>query len=139
MTLAGGFMNVQGGSVLQVGSVYYWVGIQFAKDGQYPFGAVNLYKSTDLVNWTWVKAILTPQQSGDLAAGRWVGRPDLVYNPTTQTYILVLEIDGTGYNVGPGNMVGFASSSSVESPYTYLGSTACRRRVNTDPVASVEL
>ncbi len=119
-----GFMSVQGGSVLKVASTYYWAGIQFASDGSAAFGAVNLYKSTDLVNWTWVKALLSPQTSGDLAAGRWVGRPDLVYNPTTQKYILVLEIDGSGSNVGPGNLIGFATSPTIEGTYTYLGSTA---------------
>ena len=122
---AGGqVMNVQGGSILKVGAVYYWAGIQFAGGGSSSFGAVNLYRSTDLVNWTWVKALLTPQPSGDLAAGRWVGRPDLIFNPTTNQYILVLEIDGSGSNIGPGNKVGFATSSAIDGNYNYLGSTA---------------
>jgi len=120
----GGFMSTQGGSVLKVGSVYYWVGTQFAQTGGYAFGAVNLYRSTDLVNWNWVKALLTPQTSGDLAAGRWVGRPDLIFNPSTNRYILVLEIDGTGSNIGPGSKIGFASSPTIEGNYTYHGSTA---------------
>ncbi len=119
-----GFLSAQGGSVLKVGSTYYWVGMEFANDGDYAFGAVNLYKSTDLMNWTWVKAIFTPQPSGDLAVGDWVGRPDLVYNPSTGKYIIVMEIDGTGSGIGPGNKIGFASSSTVEGTYTYHGSTA---------------
>lgn len=121
---SGSFLSAQGGSVLKVGSSYYWVGIEFADDGEYAFGAVNLYKSNDLVNWSWVKAIFTPQGSGDLAVGDWVGRPDLVYNPTTNKYIIVMEIDGTGSSIGPGNKIGFASSSTVEGTYTYHGSTA---------------
>ncbi|MBG6056053.1 hypothetical protein IWX81_002485 [Salinibacterium sp. CAN_S4] len=122
---AGGkIMSSQGGSVLKVGNTYYWVGIEFATTGQYPFGAVNMYQSTDLVNWTFVKAIVTPQTSGDLASGRWVGRPDLVYNPTTSTYVLIMEIDGSGSGVGPGNKIGFATSSTVTGTYTYRGSTA---------------
>ncbi len=120
----GGFISAQGGSVLKVGSTYYWVGVEFAGDGEYAFGAVNLYKSSDLTNWTWVKAIFTPHGTGDFEPGSWVGRPDLVYNPTTAKYVLVMEIDGLGSGIGPGNKIGFASSSTVEGTYTYHGSTA---------------
>ena len=113
-------IKAQGGSILKVGSTYYWVGTEM-NGGSYAFSAVNLYKSTDLQNWAWVKAILVPTGTGDLAAGKWVGRPDLVYNPTTAKYIVVVEVESGG--AGPGNKIGFASSSTVEGTYTYAGST----------------
>jgi hypothetical protein len=119
--ISGNEIKAQGGSVLKVGSTYYWVGTEM-NGGSYAFAAVNLYKSTDLERWTFVKAVLTPQASGDLAAGNWVGRPDLIYNSTTGRYIVVVEVQSTGGYVG--SFVGFASSSTVEGTYTYQGSSA---------------
>ncbi len=114
-------IKAQGGSVLRVGSTYYWVGIEM-NNGAYAFQAVNLYSSTDLENWTFRKRLFTPQASGDFKTGNWVGRPDLVYNPSTQKYVLVMEMDASDIN-GPGNYVGFASSSTVDGSYTYHGHT----------------
>jgi hypothetical protein len=116
---SGNEIKAQGGSVLQVGSTYYWIGTQM-DNGSFYFVAVNLYKSTNLQDWTFVKAIFTPSGTGDLGVNKWVGRPDLIYNPTTAKYIVVVEAQGGG---GPGNTIGFASSSTVEGTYTYAGST----------------
>ena len=117
---SGNEIKAQGGSILKVGSTYYWAGTEM-NGGSYAFAAINLYKSTDLQNWTFVKKMLSPTGSGDLAAGKWVGRPDLVYNPSTAKYILVVEVESGG--AGPGNKIGFASSSTVEGTYAYAGST----------------
>lgn len=116
---SGSEIQAQGGSVLKVGSTWYWVGTQL-NGGKFGFEAVNMYRSTDLTNWTFVKAIFTPAGSGDLRSGTWVGRPDIVYNAATQKYILVMEIGLSGTF---GNRLGFASSSTIEGDYTYLGST----------------
>jgi hypothetical protein len=115
---AGNEIKAQGGSILKVGSTWYWAGTQL-DDGKTGFKAVNLYSSSDLTNWTFVRAILSPTASGDLATGAWVGRPDLVYNPSTAQFVLVMEING-----GHPNKLGFATSSSVSGPYTYLGSSS---------------
>ncbi len=117
---SGNEIKAQGGSILKVGSTYYWTGTEM-NGGSYGFDAVNLYKSTNLQDWTFVKRILAPTGTGDLAAGKWVGRADLVYNPSTATYIVVVEVESGG--AGPGNKIGFASSSTVEGTYTYAGST----------------
>ncbi|MFF4935064.1 family 43 glycosylhydrolase [Streptomyces griseofuscus] len=105
----------QGGNVLKVGSTYYWVGSQLVHGD--PYKQVNLYKSTDLEHWTFVKAILKQSgDSGDLAVGHWLGRPQLAHNPTTGKYVLVAEVSGV-----KGNNILFASSDTVEGDYQPVG------------------
>ncbi|MYR89101.1 family 43 glycosylhydrolase [Streptomyces sp. SID685] len=103
----------QGGNVLKVGSTYYWVGSKLVHNQP---KQVNLYSSTDLEHWQFVKAILSQDGSSpDLAAGTWLGRPQLVYNPTTKRYVLVVEVNGA-----KGNNILFASSTAIDGNYTLV-------------------
>ncbi|MFF1418147.1 family 43 glycosylhydrolase [Streptomyces sp. NPDC058280] len=111
---AGNEILAQGGNVLKVGSTYYWAGTKLvsgaAKD-------VNLYSSTDLENWTFEGPILSQDGTeGDLAEGNWLGRPQLVRNPASGTFVLVVEVDGA-----LGNNVLFATSPTVDGTYTPTG------------------
>ncbi|MFF6981356.1 hypothetical protein ACFZAV_27520 [Streptomyces sp. NPDC008343] len=92
---AGNPVLAQGGTVLKVGSTYYWVG-QKLVSGQPK--AINLYSSTDLENWTFEKAIL--EQDGSkpyLTYPLWLGRPQLLQRPDG-TFVVVAEVNNGDRN-----------------------------------------
>ena len=78
------------------------------------------YSSTDLVHWTRQANALSRQASGDLAAGRIVERPKVLYNSATGKYVMWMHIDNTSYN---DQRAGVAVSDTPCGPYTYLGAT----------------
>src|SRR5512142_2804288 len=115
---AGNRMQAHGAGVFTVGSTYYLVGED--KTAGSTFTAVACYSSTDLVHWTRQQNALSRQSSGDLAAGRIVERPKVIYNSTTGKYVLWVHIDNTSYS---DRRAGVATSTTPCGPYTYLGST----------------
>ena len=84
------------------------------------FTAVACYSSTDLVHWTRQTDALSRQASGDLAAGRIVERPKVLFNSATGRYVMWMHIDNTSYN---DQRAGVAVSTTPCGPYTYLGAT----------------
>src|SRR5438874_294401 len=82
---AGNRLQAHGAGIFTVGSTYYMVGED--KSAGATFTAVACYSSTDLVHWTRQTDALSRQPSGDLAAGRIVERPKVLYNSTTGRYV----------------------------------------------------
>jgi beta-xylosidase len=82
------------------------------------FQNVNCYSSTDLVQWTYVGALLTRQGSGDLGPNRVVERPKVIYNSKTGKYVLWMHIDNSGYSEA---RAGVATGDSVCGQYQYIG------------------
>jgi Ricin-type beta-trefoil lectin domain/Glycosyl hydrolases family 43 len=115
---AGNRLQAHGVGVISVGSTYYMVGED--KIAGSTFTAVACYSSTDLVHWTRQANALSRQPSGDLAAGRIVERPKLIYNSSTGKYVMWMHIDNTSYN---DQRAGVAVSDTPCGPYTYLGAT----------------
>ena len=83
------------------------------------FQNINCYSSTNLVQWTYVRALLTLQFSGDLGPNRTIERPKIIYNSNTKQYVMWMHVDNTGYSEAK---VGVATSSNVCGQYTYKGS-----------------
>ncbi|MFS0912239.1 family 43 glycosylhydrolase [Microbacterium sp. 179-I 3D2 NHS] len=147
---AGNQIKAQGGNVLRVGDTYYWVGIGMDPQGSAPTSppkSINLYSSSDLENWTFVRALVSQwdddlnddgvkdvpdSQSGivggdpesDLAVGRWLGRPQLVQHPDGR-FILTAEVNGNrknSANKGLGNAVAFfEASNGIDGDFEYQG------------------
>src|SRR5579871_6855749 len=101
----GGFWNdtsgkrieAHGGGFIQVGDTWYWVGEDKSMNSG-NFFAVNVYASQDLVHWQFRNAIITRQTSTDLAAAdRIIERPKIIYNDSTQQYVMWLHWDGMNY------------------------------------------
>ena len=80
---------------------------------------MNCYSSTNLVEWTYVGALLSRQGSGDLGPNRVVERPKVIYNDSTKKYVLYMHIDSSSYGEAK---VGVATGDSVCGSYTYRGS-----------------
>jgi hypothetical protein len=115
---SGKSLQAHGAGLIKVGSTYYWFG-ENRTDNNWLFEAISCYSSTDLVNWTFRKNVLTLQSSGDLGPNRIVERPKVIYNASTQTFVMYLHIDNTSYGEAK---VGVATSKTVDGDYTYQGS-----------------
>jgi len=123
-------ISAHGGGIIKVGDTYYWFGEYTDSDPNnlmnagmghvtHQFIAVTCYRSTDFVNWTFENNVLTQQVSGDLGPGRVVERPKVIYNTSTNTYVMYMHIDNATYNQAK---YGVAICSTVDGDYTYLGS-----------------
>ncbi len=117
----GNYIQAHGGGMIKVGSTYYWLGEDKTGENSNDtsFQHVPCYASTDLAHWTFVNYVLSRQASGDLGPHRIVERPKVIYNSTTQQYVMYMHIDDPNYST---NNVGVATSSSVCGNYTYRGS-----------------
>src|SRR2546429_3323195 len=75
-------IQAHGGGMIKVGSTYYWLGEDKTGEssGNTPFLDVPCYSSTDLAHWTFVRNVLTAQNSGDLGPGHIVERPKVIFN-----------------------------------------------------------
>lgn len=92
-------------------------GIGTDKSNGNGFTAVNCYSSSNLVEWTFVRALLSQTSSGDLGPGRVVERPKVIYNDGTKQYVMYMHIDSSDYSEAK---VGTATSSSLcGAAYSY--------------------
>ncbi|KAK8159066.1 glycosyl hydrolase [Phyllosticta citrichinensis] len=113
----GEHLQAHGAGVIQVGGTFYMIG-EDKTDGS-SFQNINCYSSTNLAEWSYVGALLTLQESGDLGPDRVVERPKVIYNHDTSKYVMYLHIDNSTYSEAK---VGVATSSSVCGSYDYHGS-----------------
>ncbi|KAG4219000.1 hypothetical protein PC116_g32520, partial [Phytophthora cactorum] len=116
-TSNGEHLQAHGAGVIKVDNTYYLIGED--KTGGSAFQNVNCYSSQDLVQWTYVGALLSRTSSGDLGPNRVVERPKVVYNAKTRKYVLYMHIDSSNYGEAK---VGVATGDSVCGKYTYVKS-----------------
>lgn len=114
----GGIAQLHGDGFLKVGDTYYAFGEDKVAGGT--FTAVACYSSTDLVSWHREQDALSRQASGDLGPNRVVERPKVLYNASTEQYVMYVHIDSTSYGDA---RVGVATSNTPCGPYRYLGSS----------------
>lgn len=113
-------IKAQGGNIIKAGKYYYMVGVDFPSIGTVPttdyagYNAVKVYRSTDLANWEFRSNVIYPGVSGwptNLTdATKWVGRPSILYNDSTNKYVLITHMEGA--------MVS-ATSDTPDGNYTY--------------------
>ena len=89
------------------------------KTGGSAFTNVNCYSSTDLVQWTYVGALLSKTSSGDLGPNRVVERPKVIYNDKTGKYVLWMHMDSSSYGEA---RVAVATGDFGSGKYTYIRS-----------------
>lgn len=114
---SGSVIQAHGGGITKVGGTYYWLG-EDKTDGS-PFQNIKCYSSTDFKKWTFVRNVLTRQSGGDLGPNRVVERPHVVYNSSTQQFVMYMHIDSSNYSE---RKAGVATSTSVCGAYSYRGS-----------------
>ncbi|KDN66330.1 putative galactan 1,3-beta-galactosidase [Colletotrichum sublineola] len=117
-TNTGRHIQAHGAGVIKVGSTYYLIGEDKTEGSA--FQNVNCYASTNLVEWSYVGALLSQTSgAGDLGPNRVVERPKVIYNSNTRKYVMYMHIDSSNYGEAK---VGVATSDTVCGKYTYLGS-----------------
>jgi hypothetical protein len=113
-----GSIQAHGGSILQVGSTYYWYGEDKIHNSA-NFKAVCVYSSTDLKNWTWRSYVLKTTSDPELEYAK-IERPKVIYNEATGQYVMWAHYeDGAGYTLA---RVAVATSTTPVGPFTYRGS-----------------
>lgn len=118
-TTSGAVVRANAGSVLRVGQLFYWYGMEY--DGTVTDRLftgtikVNLYTSPDLSSWRFVTSLITYDSSrtSDVPPAVWLGRPDITYSAATGQYVLSLV-----RNVGFRNDLAFYTASSPTGPFT---------------------
>ncbi|UQC84676.1 galactan 1,3-beta-galactosidase [Colletotrichum lupini] len=117
-TNTGRHIQAHGAGVTKVGSTYYLIGEDKTEGSA--FQNINCYSSTNLVEWTYVGALLSrTTAAGDLGPSRVVERPKVIYNSATKKYVMYMHIDSSNYGEAK---IGVATSDTVCGKYTYLSS-----------------
>lgn len=116
----GNMIQAHGAGIIQVGNVYYWFGEDKSLQ-KATFNGINCYESTDLVNWKFDRKVLPVGAKNSDLGGKYVGeRPKVIYNASTQQYVMYIHIDTPlTYTLAK---VGVATCSTVNGTYTYQGS-----------------
>ena len=83
------------------------------------FQNINCYSSPDLVQWTFVNALLSRTTGGDLGPNRVVERPKVLFNDKTKEFVMYVHIDSSDYQEAK---VGGATSKTVCGDYDYIRS-----------------
>lgn len=97
-TTSGAPIYAQGGGISKFGSTYYWYGVQYGGASSYyssgtpnsdtSFVSINVYTSSDLINWTAHTGVVTTSTSG-FSGTSWVGRMgSVLYNSSTKLYVM---------------------------------------------------
>ena len=122
---SGNNIYAQGGGVFKFGSKWYWYGVKYngavtyaanpagGKNSDTSFNAFTCYSSTDLVNWTFERNIMTSSSPG-LSGSSWVGRMGVAFNSTTNKYVLVSQFNGAS---GSGDL--FATCSTPNGTFIF--------------------
>lgn len=112
---AGNPIQAHGGGMIKVGSYYYWFGENRQPDNH--FLGVACYRSTDLVNWTFMGNALTKDSAPQLNYC-WVERPKVMYNAATNKYVMWAHWEN-GDHYGEAKAL-VAVADNVAGPYTLL-------------------
>lgn len=116
---AGQHIQAHGGGIIKIGKVYYWYGEQRAQGLDTNYRYVSGYRSTDLMNWTFIGNVLQLTDPEHLGA-RWIlERPKVFFNKKTHTYVMYFHLDDRRYQYA---RVGIATSPTPEGPFRYLKS-----------------
>lgn len=106
-------IQAHGAGVIKVGDSFYLIGED--KTNGSSFQNVNCYQSENLVQWTYVGALLSRTTTGDLGPNRVVERPKVIYNDKTKKYVLWFHADSSDYKEAK---VGVAIGDSVCGKYS---------------------
>jgi hypothetical protein len=99
----GNLINTRSGKIRKFGDLYYWYGAAPGARGQ------NLYTSPDYVHWTYKGVVFNSPVEAN--------RLDVLYNASTQTYVMFLKYDGDSAYLA------FATSPTPDGQFTFVSQT----------------
>lgn len=119
----GEHINAHGGGLLFHEGKYYWYGENRPARGFTTEVGVEVYSSSDLMNWEdeGVALAVSEEAGHDIERGCIMERPKVVRNPKTGNFVMLfhLELKGQGYAAA---RVGFAESDSPVGPFRFIRS-----------------
>lgn len=119
----GEHINAHGGGLLFHEGKYYWYGENRPARGFTTEVGVEVYSSSDLMNWEdeGVALAVSEEAGHDIERGCIMERPKVVRNPKTGKFVMLfhLELKGKGYAAA---RVGFAESDSPVGPFRFIRS-----------------
>lgn len=119
----GEHINAHGGGLLFHEGKYYWYGENRPAGGFTTEVGVEVYSSSDLMNWEdeGVALAVSDEAGHDIERGCIMERPKVVRNPKTGKFVMLfhLELKGQGYAAA---RVGFAESDSPVGPFRFIRS-----------------
>ena len=119
----GDHINAHGGGLLFHEGKYYWYGENRPARGFTTEVGVEVYSSSDLMNWEdeGVALAVSEEAGHDIERGCIMERPKVVRNPKTGKFVMLfhLELKGKGYAAA---RVGFAESDSPVGPFRFIRS-----------------
>lgn len=117
----GEHINAHGGGLLFHEGKYYWYGENRPARGFTTEVGVEVYSSSDLMNWEdeGVALAVSEESGHDIERGCIMERPKVVRNPKTGKFVMLfhLELKGKGYAAA---RVGFAESDSPVGPFRFI-------------------
>ena len=119
----GEHINAHGGGLLFHEGKYYWYGENRPARGFTTEVGVEVYSSSDLMNWEdeGVALAVSEEAGHDIERGCIMERPKVVRNPKTGKFVMLfhLELKGKGDAAA---RVGFAESDSPVGPFRFIRS-----------------
>lgn len=118
---SGSTINAHGGCVVYANGYYWWFGEDRSSS---TCNGVSCYRSTNLYQWQRVGLAVTPTGTAtddcrDIAKGRTMERPKVVYNTSTGKWVMWFHWEnGSNYSEAK---VAVLQSDKVEGPYTLCG------------------
>lgn len=116
------------GSITRVGDTFYWYGTSYkgnpdglwGRTGAALQNGFNVYSSKNLVDWKYEGACFDFPETGWLSLGT-SHRPSVLYNDTTNQYVLWFFCIGTVEPEYPAAMLAVAVADSPAGPFRFLG------------------
>lgn len=119
----GEHINAHGGGLLFHEGKYYWYGENRPARGFTTEVGVEVYSSSDLMNWEdeGVALAVSEEAGHDIERGCIMERPKVIRNPKTGKFVMLfhLELKEKGYAAA---RVGFAESDSPVGPFRFIRS-----------------
>lgn len=110
----GSTIEAHEGGIIQVGGTYYLYGTDRSQNNGWFLG-INLYSSTDLVHWAFVRQILN-NNSHSALQNRRVERPKMLRNPSTGEFVLWWHHENDSYSLAE---VAYAVSPTIEGDFVF--------------------
>ena len=118
---AGNLIEAHDGGIYQEGGTNYLYGTDRSQNNDW-FYRINLYSSTNLVDWTLRNRVLTSISDPALVGSAIVERPKLVRCPSTGKYVLWFHLEDTANSSYTLCRVARADCDTVDGNYVYRGS-----------------
>ncbi|KAK6992542.1 importin subunit alpha [Favolaschia claudopus] len=113
---SGNVLHAHAGGIVKSDGVWYWFGQNEQQGDKSVFSGINIYSSSDLLNWDYRGRALSPIDGTDISSDRVVERPKAVFNAATQEWVLWFHSDNSTYGL---LQQGVATSPNVTGPYTF--------------------